>query len=135
MAPVAKAEGPVASTDIQKRPAPMRRVNLQPPNPPTQEGSTNEAPCFYFCPQRFSEDGFHQPQSVIDIEALAAVMDEEALACAVDMLQHAPDASVKEFCSLLMREFWELNFDTTGPGLHRSINSAKANATQWGKQA
>lgn len=70
-------------------------------------------------------------RAITEAEALAAVMDPQALSFAQDILRQNPGLTATEFVSYMMRAWWAINFDISPGQLKASIASAKRDAAEW----
>ena len=68
---------------------------------------------------------------ITEAEALASLMDADALACANDILARNPGLTGREFVSYMMRAWWEISFDIKPGDLRAAIVCAKRDAAEW----
>ena len=68
---------------------------------------------------------------ITEAEALAVLMDVEALDCAKDILARNPGLTGREFVSYMMRAWWEISFDIESRDLRAAIVCAKRDAAEW----
>lgn len=68
---------------------------------------------------------------ITEAEALAVLMDAEALDCANNVIGRTPGLTAREYVSYLQRAWWEIHFDISPRNLGSEIARAKLDAAEW----